>query len=213
MSASYGKYKNARNSSWQCLLDNRVSALPVPVARIAQENGIRLGTYAKNATLVRSLGLEPWLRYDAFSALTSTGIVTLYRDDLPRQRIRFTLAHELGHIFLGHLSPTRDTHCSVLIRSPDSTDPLEREANMFAARLLAPACVLWGIGARSAEEISFLCDISMQAAIIRAHRMDMLYHRESDLLASGRPSCFLSSALERQLYRTFQPFISEHKIR
>lgn len=51
-------------------------------------------------------------------------------------RRRFTVAHELGHMVLGHRDAPRD--------GPDAfrsgtRDPIERAANQFAAELLMPA--------------------------------------------------------------------------
>lgn len=56
-----------------------------------------------------------------------------------RVRQRFTLAHELGHVALGHLRGR-----SQLLRDDSNTfrmsaGPQEREANAFAAALLMPA--------------------------------------------------------------------------
>ena len=78
---------------------------------------------------------------------------------------------------------------------------MEQAANVFASRLLAPACVLWGCGVRTPEEIAALCRISYQAARFRAERMELLYRR-------GR---FLTSPMERELYERFLPFILEYR--
>ena len=78
---------------------------------------------------------------------------------------------------------------------------MEREANVFASRLLAPACVLWALDARSPEEIAALCRISNQSAKFRAERMQKLYDRNR----------FLTSPLERQVYQQFSAFIARKK--
>lgn len=98
------------------------------------------------------------------------------------QRQRFTAAHELGHLILG-------------------SD--EQEANVFASRLLAPACVLWGLGVMDAQQIAELCDISLQAAEFRMKRMQELYARDK----------FLISPLEQKVYKQFDSYIKLHKIR
>lgn len=60
----------------------------------------------------------------------------------PLQRQRFTLAHELGHIFLEHTK--RDIYDSEEIRESDlqswgkTKPPKELEADTFAAELLVP---------------------------------------------------------------------------
>lgn len=73
---------------------------------------------------------------------------------------------------------------------------------MFASRLLAPACVLWGLNFHTAEEIAKVCNISITAAQIRAERMDMLYKRNK----------FLISPLERKVYEQLKGFIDKHNI-
>ena len=121
----------------------------------------------------------------------------LFEERVPPARARFTIAHELGHIILGHVRPGEVTTVN---REPDPGDaPEERAANQFAARLLAPACVLWGLGVHTPEEIMELCRISRQAARFRADRMKELYRRDR----------FLTSPLEREVYQRFQGFIWE----
>ncbi len=78
----------------------------------------------------------------------------------------------------------------------------ETEADMFAARLLAPACVLWGINAVTPEQIATACDISRTAATYRAERMDLLRKR-------GK---FLTSPLERQVYKQFEDYIKNNRL-
>lgn len=73
---------------------------------------------------------------------------------------------------------------------------------MFAARLLAPACVLWGINAQTAEQIATVCNISHEAAKIRAERMEVLRKR-------GK---FLTSPLERQVYKQFENYIENNRL-
>ena len=92
----------------------------------------------------------------------------------------------------------------VTISNRDPTpndDPHETAANQVAARILAPACILWGLNLCKPEEIAQVCDISKQAATFRAERMEILYQR----------AMFLTSPLERQVYEQFLPFIKEFR--
>ena len=57
-------------------------------------------------------------------------------DSLTRQR--FTIAHELGHLMLGHLSDGRKFRDPSKNYTLGSYDPKERDANYFAAALLMP---------------------------------------------------------------------------
>jgi len=67
-------------------------------------------------------------------------IVIEYNNNLHPNRQRFTIAHELGHYYAGHLNDSANK----LFRDPvknftlDNYDPLEAEANKIAAELLMP---------------------------------------------------------------------------
>ncbi|HET7673855.1 MAG TPA: ImmA/IrrE family metallo-endopeptidase [Candidatus Saccharimonadales bacterium] len=59
----------------------------------------------------------------------------------PRQRRRFTIAHELGHMFLHKQDTVNYDEASILLRLghvSDNVDKKEIEANIFAAELLMP---------------------------------------------------------------------------
>lgn len=57
-------------------------------------------------------------------ALQDGTFVIVFNTDKPRRRQRFTIAHEVGHVFLRHYRGVDATHV---------------EANIFAAELLVPA--------------------------------------------------------------------------
>ena len=123
----------------------------------------------------------------------------LVNEDESDVRIRFTIAHELGHYLLGHLGTDKTN----LNREYHNIKPVhETEADMFAARLLAPACVLWGINAHTAEQIASVCNISPEAAKIRSERMELLRKRNK----------FLTSPLEQQVYNQFADYIKNNRL-
>ncbi len=197
---SYGKYKNARNASWQCLIDCGITSLPVSLTQLGTRLDIRLYRYSQNAGLIRDTDLAELLGADGFSLQGPSGrLMVFFNDSRDHHRIRFTVAHEYGHILLGHVDRKL---CSrgALISAGNAAQ--ERDANIFASRLLAPACVLWGCGASTAEDISRLCDISLQTAAIRAERMELLRQR----------GAWLRSPLEQQVYAQFQKYIETYKI-
>ena len=176
----YGKYRYARNSAWRCLIDYNVTSLPVKVLNIARRTGVRV---IKNSIANELAENEKGHSYNKDNEL-----IIIYDDTDPKTVMRFTIAHELGHIFLGHD-----------LQNP--TLSMENEANVFASRLLSPACVIWALDLHTPEEISKLCDISDKAAKIRAERMNILYERDK----------FLTSPLEKQVYENFKEFINRQK--
>lgn len=185
----YKRYKNVRNAAWQALIDFKISSLPVPLSVICQSLGIALLDNS-NAHELRPT--------ESGISLKQNGKWYIIFDDTDTHgKQRFTVAHELGHILMGHaLKNGYYTRKDNLIKPADET-----EADMFAARLLAPACVLWGIGATTAEQIAQVCDISLTAATLRSERMELLRKRNK----------FLTSPLERQVYKQFEDYIKNNR--
>ena len=97
---------------------------------------------------------------DAIAVIDPTvasGSKILLNSRRPDSRQRFTLAHELGHIMIPwHLGTIA---CSVSHESPSDSDAytaLEREANMFASRLLIPRAWLASIVATAPDMATIL---------------------------------------------------------
>lgn len=104
----------------------------------------------------------------------------------------------MGHIFLGHTLFDGKLGRTFITDKPQN----ESEADMFAARTLAPACVLWGLNIHTAEDIMKVCNISYTAAKIRAKRIAELYKRDK----------FLTSKLEQKVYEQFKDYIEKNRI-
>ena len=182
---TYKDYQNARNAVWRLLIDLQISELPINTVKICAELGIKLHYY------------EPTDESDGMSCYIN-GVPHIFVSSavLPERR-RFTVAHEIGHIILNHVGKFE-----LVNRELSPTDnPVEQAANVFASRLLAPACVLWGCNVRTADQIQELCKISRTAAEYRAERMNNLYKRNR----------FLTSPLEQQVYSQFEAFIKRNK--
>ena len=189
----YNIYEQARDSAWKFLIENRIKSLPVKFSPICRQNNITL-LYDNNKTY-----LSESKRGATFTDETGKfNIILNPCDNIKVQR--YTIAHEFGHIFLGHLVST--DHDSSEIQLMSKMD-IEYQAERFAIDILAPACVLWKLDLHTAKEISELCNISMKSAYIRAERMKILYKRNK----------FLTSPLERQVCEQFSDFIYQYKSR
>ena len=84
--------------------------------------------------------------------------LVLYDDSMPARRLNWTLAHELGHILLGHLG--------------EECPAAEREANVFAASLLCPTVALHYLEHRDGralteDDLTAVFPISREAAVNR----------------------------------------------
>lgn len=189
---AYKLYKDARDASWRCLIDAGVSSMPIKVLKIAAFYGVKI---TKDSAVQF---LDPGV--SGCTLLDEAGWQIVYNDKEPRGRARFTIAHELGHILLGHEISDSRGHFRT---ASDRREPAEKQADEFAARLLAPACVLWALELYKPEDIMRVCDISAEAAGYRAERMKVLRER-------GK---FLTSPLERQVFELFKPWIEQQKSR
>lgn len=87
-------------------------------------------------------------------------------------RVRFTLAHELGHFML-HVGKSQTRACTSGDMSDYRRSPMEIEANVFAGEILMPRSHFKGLAERtgpSFEEIGLLAEkfnVSLTAAILR----------------------------------------------
>ena len=185
----YVRNNEIRNEALQTLRDFHVTKLPVHVMRSAKKAGIRVLTNEQARMLSDN--------QSGLSILIDAQWFVIYDETMPIPRKRFTVAHELGHIFLGHA--LKEGYHARQFEGAHPED--EQEANMYAIRLLAPACVLWGLNLHTPEEIADACAISLSSAQWRAKRMEELYRRNK----------FLTAPLERKVYRQFESFITEHK--
>lgn len=182
---NYRNYQISRDLAWQVLINENVTDLPVKIGALCKNMGIDLRYFT------------PTDGNDGKSTIVDGQAVILVSNRCSAGRQRFTAAHELGHILLGHVGAYQ-----LVNREPSPRDnPIEQAANVFASRILAPACVLWALDARTPEQIAELCQISYQAASFRAERMALLYERNK----------FLTSPLEQEVYRQFERFIRRKK--
>ena len=99
--------------------------------------------------------------------------VVFLRDDMPGDRYRFTLAHELGHLALHWFSPTSD-------------DLMEAQADRFAGAFLLPACdiapYLSGLTLSKLMMLKQVWGVSMQAILCRARDLGEVSDRQWEAL-------------------------------
>ena len=82
-------------------------------------------------------------------------------------RIRWTLAHELGHVVLKHLPYIAEPHIAEHNFNNLSNPELEAEADYFAAAFLCPIPLYEMLSIRSARDIEYTFGLSREASECR----------------------------------------------
>lgn len=130
---SYKRYQNARDAAWKALIDFHVCKLPVSLSGICKDLGI--------AILDNKHANELQPGENGIAVMQNDKWYIIFDDTDIYGKQRFTIAHELGHILMGH-----EMKNGYYTRRDNISKPAdETEADIFASRLLAPACILWGI--------------------------------------------------------------------
>lgn len=173
--------------SRKCLLECNIDSLPVSLNLIIKHFKIKMVTYSSLKKLNIAQYKELINTNQGFSEKNNDGSYYIFYDDYIEPSIqRFTIAHEIGHILLKHFEK--------------ETKNTEKEANMFAARLLMPMAILKECKVKSIEEVKELCFVSMQAATYRFNRLQEVSARNK----------FYSDNNEKKLTKQFHSFIHQY---
>lgn len=191
----YYDYKIARNLAWKVLIECDIREFSVNLAKIINHYGIYLIRYSESDYINRHSSPNE----DGFSRLIDCKPVIYYNDKKPIYRARFTLAHEIGHILLGHLANGETLHRNT---EYDVLDVREQQANVFARDLLMPAIVLHNLNIKSSEDIARICNVSMLSAEIRYSR----------LLELEKRNMFNRHPLEKAVHKQFIDYIDKTKL-
>lgn len=98
--------------------------------------------------------------------------LTVYREDkrYPKRNY-YTVAHELGHIVLGHFFDFEKTALERGGLTEYQYKVLEREAEIFAAELIMPIPILQEMKIKSCNNIMKICQVTKKAAEIRVNEI------------------------------------------
>jgi len=180
----HGAYKSPYDGAYQCLRDYQVNRLPVDLLKITRSAGIKV---IKNSdTHVLNAGKE-----HGASFFIGGNWYLVYDDTQLRSMRRESVAHELGHIFLGHEIRGE----GYIVRQQRD----EEAADVFAVDLLAPEFVLWTLGIRDSLNISGVCDINIPFANIRAAQLAERYAARN----------YSESPIEKKIHILFFDYIEK----
>ena len=151
--------------------------LPIAIYPLCQRMGIGLKLY------------DPKDNNDGYSTILLWRPYIFVSSQSKLERQRFTAAHELGHILLGHVGEwiTAD---GIHIKGNRNRD-IEWEANAFAAELLMPSRVLIALGVNTVEEIMRLCDVGYSTARRRLKELRRRRKNSTPFSRTEQFVCFL----------------------
>lgn len=188
------------------IFESNINRLPIDPFAIYEQHGWHLFTWKEARQILGDPDPLLLKKYGAEARTSiprgSSEVLTVYDSSItPKTRIRWTLAHEIGHIELGHLYNHQETALSRSGLTHSKHKVLEDEAHLFAAEFLAPIAMVRITGCRSPVDIMKLFKISQQAAA----------NRLKDLLWWGSKPIAIEAdaAFEQQ----FDTYLITHKIR
>lgn len=174
-------YFSIRNKAWQFLIDMNITSLPIDLNKVTKMLGLTMARFSK----IKHTEIYPHVLNTAGAKVIIENKTYIFVNDaLPYEVQRFTVAHELGHHYLKN------------DRKP--YEVAETEANMFAARILMPMCIIKELQINKTSQLMQCCLVSEEAAKFRLKRYKKVVKRNK----------FYSNPLEEQLIKNFKEFIT-----
>lgn len=125
-----------------------INSFPIDCVDLIKKHGYRVFTYQDLKVKSPELyDICVACSDDAFRDMATKTVA--YNTEVPKRRVHFSLAHELGHIVLGHLSETKKT---------------EAEANFFASNILAPRMAIHYARCKNEADVARIFEVSCEAA-------------------------------------------------
>jgi Zn-dependent peptidase ImmA (M78 family) len=171
---SAARYRGIRDLAGRVLIKHTDGLIPIKPLLIIRHSQICIATnFAQyESTVLRSQGIKAVDYFQSQDGCTqyhedSQTYIVFYNGELILRnpwRLNWTLAHEIGHIVLGHLERNPNTSiCGVGI-TLEEHELYEREADYFASMLLAHPAILWSCHITAAEELQRMFGLSAMAA-------------------------------------------------
>ncbi|WP_342515449.1 ImmA/IrrE family metallo-endopeptidase [Sutcliffiella sp. FSL R7-0096] len=148
-----------------------IKTFPIDPFQIIENNKWGLVTYSELAwekgVLVEDI-IEAFQSEDGYTIYDGTNYTIAYNNTIKnRGRIRFTLMHEIGHIYMNHLVDFEETILMRNTLTEKKYKVLENEANSFARNILAPVMVVKDLKINSIDDVITYFEISRKAASVR----------------------------------------------
>lgn len=177
---------NPKEIAQHVLLEHGISELPIKVSDLCRAIGITAKLTKPFELRSSGGGIATVLHFKPY-ILIDPSYCKAYQ--------KFTAAHEVGHLLLGHVGSWVDAKG---IRRP-SEICVEPDANAFAEELTMPECVLMSCGITTVRQIKKLCRILPEDSKRTAERV-------RQRLKSSDPF----TPTEQRLVQQFADYIQQH---
>jgi Zn-dependent peptidase ImmA (M78 family) len=163
-------FKNAELAALNLLTQLDVHSYPIKVKKIAKSfNNLKIRKYSWFATKRNIRFWDACKYFDSDDGCCwffcpKNEYVIFYNDRKNKYRIRWTLAHELGHYILGHNITNAKTKLMRYSLSDNQYKIYEKEADCFARTLLAAPQIVSNFEISNHIDLSTICMISHEAA-------------------------------------------------
>ncbi|NLY20708.1 MAG: ImmA/IrrE family metallo-endopeptidase [Tissierellia bacterium] len=142
--------------------DQSLINYPINLYELCKQNEWQLITYDQNSPLVD-------ISNDGFSVYRDNEYYIFYNASIHENRIRFTLAHEIGHIVLNHHV---EFNCEIILDNSVGSY-IEDEANIFARNLLIPNQLVSEIEYKSVKILASYFKVSEVAMATRLNTLQI----------------------------------------
>lgn len=178
-------YKRAEQLAYETLIDYSDGEIPIDIKKIIEKHeNITLMSYSKfqkNLQLTFDKIVDIYGSEHGFTIYDSKKDIYLivYNDLDDPATIRWTIAHELGHVKQEHLKRADYN----LIHYNNGEHPMEKEANTYAKQILAPFPLIakikecnHGFNIVRPDEISSIFDINFMPSVFICNHISKLYY-------------------------------------
>lgn len=167
----YARYDYCSRRACDFLEQYNIKSFPIDVEKIIFDNGWGLTRYSELMNIF-SCNLEKVIQClgskDGYTQLDDDNYSIAYNDDEQLgNRKRFTLMHEIGHIYLNHLIDFEATRLYRGSLTKEENRVLENEANAFARNVLVPTAMLEHLKDKNTHNIALQFGITERAAVTR----------------------------------------------
>lgn len=167
----YARYDYCYTKACEFLEEFKIKSFPIDVENIVHQNLWGLTTYSdlmdkfkcNRQTVIHCLGSN-----DGYTIWDGANYSIAYNDD-PNlgDRTRFTIMHEIGHIYLNHLIDFESTKIYRGSLNKQENKVLENEANAFARNVLSPVSIYLTLKDKSVSNVIKTFGITETAAEAR----------------------------------------------